>query len=85
MLFFAQVNVHTSQYLRHDLHDPNRIISNMPRGVVPVLLPAASEDRRQIAVQLELQVDRECVLDSLTMCLKGVIEDDPSSLFLPIR
>lgn len=62
------------------------MISYLPRGTVPVLLPApaTSSASPRFSVRLELIVDRDRVLDSLLEFLPGVLHDDPASLLLPV-
>jgi len=78
----SQAIQHSSKYLEH--RSDGSLVSQLPRGTVPVLLSSLESDRRRYSVKLELQVDRERVLDSLLEILPGIIEADPKSLLLPV-
>jgi hypothetical protein len=76
---------HSSKYLEHPSSESGGIISHLPQGSVPVLTSLLGADRRRhFSVKLELQIDREHVLESLLDVLPAIISDDPTSLLLPV-
>jgi hypothetical protein len=73
---------HSSKYLEHRAN--GSLVSHLPRGTIPILISSLDSDRRRFSVKLELQIDRERVLDSLLEILPEIIKDNPNSLLLPV-
>jgi hypothetical protein len=50
-----------------------------------LLGPSSPQQGGGVAVELQLSVRRESVLEDLLDALRGIIADDPTTLLLPLR
>jgi hypothetical protein len=81
--FKQQMQMQASRHFNKYLMRPSGLSDRpLPRGVV---VRSDSEDPLRVTLVMELKVSRENLLRSVEEALRGIIEDDLSTLLLPLR